>query len=47
LDDLKLINDSYGHLEGNRALIVTANVLRACFRQSDILARLAAMNSVS
>ena len=40
LDDLKLINDSYGHLEGNRALIVTANVLRACFRQSDILARL-------
>jgi two-component system cell cycle response regulator len=40
LDDLKLINDSYGHLEGNRALLVTANVLRACFRQSDILARL-------
>jgi diguanylate cyclase (GGDEF)-like protein len=40
LDDLKLINDSHGHLEGNRALIVTANVLRACFRQSDILARL-------
>jgi diguanylate cyclase (GGDEF)-like protein len=41
LDDLKLINDNYGHLEGNRALIVTANVLRSCFRQSDILARLA------
>ena len=40
LDDLKLINDTYGHLEGNRALIVTANVMRACFRQSDILARL-------
>lgn len=40
LDDLKMINDSYGHLEGNRALIVTANVLRTCFRQSDILARL-------
>src|SRR5579862_6407884 len=40
LDDLKLINDSCGHLEGNRALIVTANVLRACFRQSDIVARL-------
>ncbi len=39
LDDLKLINDRYGHLEGNRALIVTSNVLRACFRQSDILAR--------
>jgi diguanylate cyclase (GGDEF)-like protein len=40
LDDLKLINDSYGHLEGNRALIIASNVLRACFRQSDILARL-------
>jgi diguanylate cyclase (GGDEF)-like protein len=40
LDDLKLINDSCGHLEGNRALVVAANVLRACFRQSDILARL-------
>lgn len=40
LDNLKVINDTYGHLEGNRALIVTANVLRACFRQSDILSRL-------
>jgi two-component system, cell cycle response regulator len=40
LDDLKVINDSHGHLEGNRALIVTANILRSCFRQSDILARL-------
>jgi two-component system, cell cycle response regulator len=40
LDDLKLINDNHGHLEGNRALIVTANALRASFRQSDILARL-------
>lgn len=39
LDDLKLINDNYGHLEGSRALVVTANILRACFRQSDILAR--------
>ncbi len=40
LDNLKAINDTYGHQEGNRALVVTANVLRACFRQSDILARL-------
>jgi two-component system cell cycle response regulator len=40
LDDLKAINDTYGHLEGNRALIGTANILRACFRQSDIIARL-------
>jgi two-component system, cell cycle response regulator len=40
LDDLKSINDTHGHLEGNRALIGTANILRACFRQSDIIARL-------
>jgi two-component system cell cycle response regulator len=40
LDDFKLINDTYGHLEGNRALIATANILHACFRQSDILSRL-------
>lgn len=40
LDELKSINDAHGHLEGNRALIVTANVLRTCFRQSDILSRL-------
>jgi diguanylate cyclase (GGDEF)-like protein len=40
LDDLKSINDTYGHLAGNQALIGTSNILRACFRQSDILARL-------
>ena len=40
VDDLKSINDAYGHLVGNRALVATANILRACFRQSDILARL-------
>jgi diguanylate cyclase (GGDEF)-like protein len=40
VDDLKSINDTYGHLVGNRALVATANILRACFRQSDILARL-------
>jgi diguanylate cyclase (GGDEF)-like protein len=40
VDDLKSINDTHGHLVGNRALVATANILRACFRQSDILARL-------
>ncbi len=40
LDDLKKINDTYGHLEGNRALVVAANILRASFRQSDIIARI-------
>src|SRR5262249_51225457 len=40
LDGMKLINDTFGHQEGNRALLETANVLRDSFRQSDILARL-------
>jgi diguanylate cyclase (GGDEF)-like protein/PAS domain S-box-containing protein len=40
LDGLKRINDTFGHQEGNRALVEVANVLRDCFRQSDILARL-------
>lgn len=40
LDDFKAINDTLGHSEGNRALVATSNILRGCFRQSDILARL-------
>ena len=40
LDDLKRINDTFGHETGNRALIEVANVLKESFRQSDILGRL-------
>jgi len=40
LDQLKYINDTFGHSEGNRALAEAADVLRGCFRQSDVLARL-------
>jgi two-component system cell cycle response regulator len=40
LDQLKTINDTFGHSEGNRALAEAADVLRGCFRQSDIIARL-------
>ncbi|HZP17435.1 MAG TPA: diguanylate cyclase [Terriglobales bacterium] len=40
LDELKQINDTFGHQEGDRALVEAGNVLRECFRQSDILARL-------
>lgn len=39
LDGLKTINDTFGHAEGNRALMEAADVLRRCFRQSDLLAR--------
>jgi len=40
LDGLKTINDTHGHAEGNRAIVEAAEVLRDCFRQSDILARI-------
>ena len=39
LDDLKWINDTFGHHEGDQALIETANIHRETFRQSDIIAR--------
>src|SRR5687768_12649372 len=39
LDKLKEINDTFGHAEGNRALLEAADVLRGSLRQSDILAR--------
>jgi len=40
LDGLKQINDSFGHQEGDLALITVAEILRATFRASDIVARL-------
>lgn len=40
LDGLKVINDSFGHKEGDRALAKTAELLKETFRSSDILGRL-------
>lgn len=40
LDGLKQINDTLGHPQGDRALMDAAVVLKACFRTSDILARI-------
>lgn len=40
VDNLKKINDSFGHREGDLALIHTADALEQTFRDSDILARL-------
>ncbi len=39
LDGLKKINDTFGHQEGDRALVAVADVLRTTFRRSDILGR--------
>ena len=40
VDHLKNINDTYGHREGDLALVRTADALERTFRNSDILARL-------
>lgn len=40
VDNLKQINDSFGHHEGDQALIRAAAALKATFRDSDVLARL-------
>ena len=40
LDRLKEINDTLGHLEGDRAIADTARILSGTFRESDLVARL-------
>jgi len=40
MDNLKNINDTLGHKEGDLALIDTATILRESFRESDIIARI-------
>src|SRR5262249_4055964 len=40
LDHLKFINDTFGHAEGDRALSQAAGIIRGCFRNSDIVARI-------
>ncbi len=40
VDSLKSINDTFGHEEGDRALVQFAGILRKSFRDSDIIGRL-------
>jgi len=40
LDNLKKINDTYGHAEGDLALVRAADALEEAFRESDVVARL-------
>lgn len=40
LDDLKGINDAFGHNTGDLALIETARILKKTFRESDIISRI-------
>ncbi len=39
LNDMKIINDEFGHHEGDQALINLTNILNNTFRSSDIIAR--------
>lgn len=39
LDELKAINDNFGHQHGDRALRTVAAILRETFRTSDVMAR--------
>lgn len=40
LNDLKAINDEFGHDEGDQALISFASLLKTTFRSSDVIARM-------
>jgi diguanylate cyclase (GGDEF)-like protein len=40
MDKLKVINDDFGHAEGDRAIRATAQALKESLRQTDILARI-------
>jgi diguanylate cyclase (GGDEF)-like protein/PAS domain S-box-containing protein len=40
LDGLKMVNDTLGHDRGDVLLIGVANVMRECFREGDVVARI-------
>lgn len=40
LDNMKFINDNFGHQAGDQAIITTACLLKGIFRASDIIARI-------
>lgn len=40
IDNLKRINDTFGHRQGDFALIEAANIIKATFREPDIISRI-------
>ncbi|MGE5403633.1 MAG: diguanylate cyclase domain-containing protein [Candidatus Saccharibacteria bacterium] len=39
VDGLKLVNDSYGHEAGDGMLLAASNLIKECFREGDVIAR--------
>lgn len=39
MDGLKRINDSFGHKEGDAAILALASILKRCFRENDLIVR--------
>ncbi len=40
LDGMKSINDTFGHVEGDNAIVEVASILKTTFRESDIIGRM-------
>ena len=40
LDGLKLVNDSFGHEQGDDLLVRTADLIKGCFSETDLVARI-------
>lgn len=40
IDKLKFVNDNFGHLEGDQLICIASNILKNCFRETDIVARI-------
>lgn len=40
IDELKLVNDSFGHGQGDKLIRATATLLKKCFRKNDVIARI-------
>lgn len=40
IDNLKLVNDVFGHAEGDNCIVETATILKNTLRESDVIARM-------